>query len=505
MKKSGLLLHISSLPSDFGIGDLGPAAFQFVDYLVENGYQYWQILPLYQTGYGNSPYNPLSAFALNPYLISPDLLFEDGLIDRQDLAVAQIPASNQVPFDSVYRLKDKLLLKASDNFLSDIEIYDFIESNALYMKPYLAYITLSKLYGDSDWQLFRNEHRSYSEALYDSLFRKYGRAMLQAAGAQAIAKDQIHRLHDYASSQGLQLIGDMPLYLSYNSSEVWANQQLFDLDGRGSRLHAAGVPADAFSQEGQMWGNPVYNWERMREDGFQLFIHRLKHALGYLDKLRLDHFIGYVNYWSVPCLADPATGSTQVPDNALGGTWVPALPADFFPLLAEQFPPDVFIAEDLGILNAEVCHYRDFYNLPGMIILQFCFEEGVPDVAKYPANRFIYTGTHDNPTLQEWFSNLEENSPSRLNLLSFVKENPLLFAGLGLEGPADIARSIHKVMCVIARMSGCENVIIPVQDLLGLASEARMNVPGTALGNWQWRLSGFDELFKIHTLCDAGR
>ncbi|MBP7205180.1 MAG: 4-alpha-glucanotransferase [Candidatus Cloacimonetes bacterium] len=501
MKNLGVLLHISSLPSAYGIGDLGPEAYQFADILVERGFKYWQILPLYQTGYGNSPYNPLSAFALNPYLISPDLLYEDGLIDLPDLEAAKLPPSDNVPYDTVYRLKDQLIAKAVDNFLSDIEIYEFIESNALYMKPYLAYITLIKLYGDDDWHLFREEHRKYSEELYESLFKSYGRQMLRAACAQAMVKDQLYRLKDYLNSQGLQLIGDMPLYLAYHSAEVWSNPHLFDLDANGNRNRVAGVPADAFSENGQLWGNPLYRWDVMREDGFQLFVHRIRNALGHLDKVRLDHFIGYVNYWAVPLKAFGADGLPELPETALDGSWERARPEDFFPLLQAIFPSDRFIAEDLGILNGEVCSFRDLYELPGMIVLQFCFEESVPKVRDFPAERFLYTGTHDNPTVREWYENLAEDSPSRINLLSFIRENLPLFAGLGLEDLTDVEASIHTILCLIAQDSGCDNIIVPVQDILGLGSSARMNVPGTALGNWQWRLTDFDALLQTPFPC----
>lgn len=496
MKKNGILLHISSLPSDHGIGDLGPSAYQFADLLEENSYVYWQILPLYQTGYGNSPYNPLSAFALNPYLISPDLLYQDGLIDAPDLETAQLPRNQQVPYDSVFKSKERIINIAADNYLTREEIDAFIESNAAYMKPYLAYITLCKLYGSNDWHLFREEHRHYSEELFQSLLDKFSGPMLTAASAQAIARDQLTRLKEYINSRGIQLIGDMPLYLAYHSSEVWANQSLFDLDADGNRLHVAGVPPDLFTSEGQLWGNPVYRWEKLGETGFKLFIDRLKHALSYLDKLRLDHFIGYVNYWSVPCPPDPETGVPEPPENALNGEWMPAAPSELFPILEKEFPPEVFIAEDLGVLNEEVCRYRDEFGLPGMIILQFCFNEGIPKVELYPPDRFLYTGTHDNPTLQEWFQNLEPGSPTLENLLGFIKENKEIFSGLGLEDLQDIADSIHQIMVIIARNSGCNNVIVPAQDLLGADSSARMNVPGTALGNWQWRLEDFEGLFK---------
>jgi 4-alpha-glucanotransferase len=493
MKKYGLLLHITSLPNEFGIGDLGPSAYQFADYLAENGYKYWQILPLNQTGYGNSPYNPLSAFALNPYLISPELLYEDGLIDLPDLMSAKLPVGNQVPYESVYRLKDILLKKAGMNYLSDMEIYDYIESNALHLKPYLAYKTLCNLYGDNDWHLFQPEHKQYSDALYETLFRQYSRFILTCACSQALVKDQLHRLKDYLNSQGLLLIGDMPLYLSYHSAEVWSNQHLFDLNAFGERLNVAGVPPDAFSSDGQLWGNPLYNWGLIAESGFKLFSQRITSALSYLDIMRLDHFIGYVNYWSVKCPFDQY-GHPILPADAKQGSWQRAKPDGFFSNLRDSFPPESFIAEDLGILNDEVCRYRDHFDLKGMIVLQFCFEEGVPDPSSYPRNRFIYTGTHDNPTSREWFESLASDSLSRSNLINYVENNRALFAGLALDSEESIATSISKIMCIIAKSSGCENVIIPVQDVLGDGS-LRMNVPGTALGNWQWRMKNFDTLF----------
>jgi len=494
VKNLGLLLHISSLPSDFGIGDFGPNAYLLADLLLEKGFKSWQILPLYQTGYGNSPYNPMSAFALNPYLISPELLYEDGLIDLPDLEAAQLPIGDQVPFEAVYRLKDQLLATASENYLCDNKLEAFIEKDALYLKPYLAYTTLCKLYGETDWNLFRAEHQRYSDKLYDELFNDYERQMLQVACAQVFARDQLLRLKDYLSSQGIQLIGDMPLYLSHQSSEVWANQHLFDLDSNGNRLRVAGVPPDAFSEKGQLWGNPLYRWEAMRADGFKLFFDRINHALQYLDKLRLDHFIGYVNYWAVDCPKDPQTGLPQMPEDALGGSWEKALPQDFFSQLQKQFPLEKFIAEDLGVLNGDVCDFRDRYGLPGMIVLQFCFEEGIPEPRDFPPERILYTGTHDNPTIREWYENLEPESPSRLNLLNYIRKNAELFAGLGLESIEDIEASIHAIFCQISQNSGCENLIFTAQDLLGLGSDARMNIPGTALGNWQWKLEDLSQL-----------
>jgi 4-alpha-glucanotransferase len=492
-QRKGILLHLSSLPGEYGIGDLGYEAYQFADWLTANAYSCWQILPVYHTGYGNSPYNPISAFALNPCLVSPELLYEDGLVNLPDLNAAKLPRGTRIAYDSVIRSKHKLLEIAADNYIANNDITEYIESNALYLKPYMAYLSLARLYGDTNWQSFRPEHRRYSESLYRSLYGKFKRSMDQTAAGQVIINDQLQRFKAFLASRNLTLIGDMPLYLSYESSEVWANQDLFLLDGQGNRLQVAGVPPDAFSCDGQLWGNPLYRWDKMRETGFSLFQRRISHALEYLDLLRLDHFIGYVNYWSVPCEIDPRSGTPVLPATAMEGEWLKAEPETFFEAMTQSFDTKRFIAEDLGILNPEVCRIRDDNGFPGMIILQFCFEEGIPDVSSYPASRYLYTGTHDNPTLREWYEELSDDSPSQRNLLAFIRENPHLFDPALVSGPK-LERNVHKLMMAIALSSGCGTVIFPLQDVLGYDSSARMNVPGTALGNWQWRLEDLSEL-----------
>ncbi|HNQ44485.1 MAG TPA: 4-alpha-glucanotransferase, partial [Candidatus Cloacimonadota bacterium] len=285
---------------------------------------------------------------------------------------------------------------------------------------------------------------------------------------------QLTTLRNYMSKQGVSLIGDVPLYLSYDSAEVWAHQDLFELNESGIRLAMAGVPPDAFAVGGQLWGNPIYRWDILAETGFELFTRRFGHILRYFDFLRLDHFIGYVNYWRVDC------PDGTVPDTAIHGEWVRARPEDFFATLIANFGCEPFIAEDLGILNDYVCHIRDSSKFPGMIILQFCFEEGVPDVAAFPSDRFLYTGTHDNSTTRGWWKALSPESASQQNFVSYCQEHEYQ------EYPT--SDNVHTLMMRIALDSGCERVIFPMQDILGLDDEARMNVPGVPLGNWTWRM-----------------
>jgi 4-alpha-glucanotransferase len=288
-------------------------------------------------------------------------------------------------------------------------------------------------------------------------------------------------LKKYISEAGISLIGDIPLYVAYESADVWANQDIFSLTESGERVQVAGVPPDAFSDEGQLWGNPVYLWDEIEKDGFQWFRNRISKALSYYDYLRLDHFIGYVNYWTIP--AGEVT--------AINGSWVKAMPDEFIASLVEQCGAEKFIAEDLGILTPEVCDYRDRYGFPGMIILQFCFDERVPDIASFPANKIIFSGTHDNQTTRGWFETYVVERPHVLsNLVQYLCQNGLIANEDELS-----TVSISSLFVKIAEGSPCEASIIPMQDLLGLADDARMNIPGTALGNWQWRMKGS---FPIH-------
>ncbi len=483
MKGRGVLLHLSSLPTDYGIGDLGPVAFEFVDWLKIQGYNLWQILPINYCGYGNSPYNPLSSYAAFPYLISPECLYEDGLISKKDLIAAQLPRSNQVVYEAVYRAKDELFSIAVENYLKLHDIEDFIAAEADWIKPFMTFHTLSELYHSTAWFRWDEAHKHYSVDLYREMYRNYPDHMKSVAVLQAIFCSQFEALKKYIKEAGISLIGDIPLYVAYESADVWANQEIFSLDKSGERVQVAGVPPDAFSDEGQLWGNPVYRWDRMEDDNFQWFRNRLLKALSFYDYLRLDHFIGYVNYWSIP--AGEVT--------AINGGWIEAKPERFFASLVEQCGAEKFIAEDLGVLTPEVCAYRDRYGFPGMIILQFCFDDRVPDIASFPANKIIFSGTHDNQTTRGWFETYVMERPQVLANL----EQYLMQSGLITKTEELSADSVSSMIVRIAEASPCETSIIPMQDLLGLADEARMNIPGTALGNWQWRMGSS---FPVHTV-----
>jgi 4-alpha-glucanotransferase len=494
MKQTGILMHIASLPTRFGIGDFGPAARLFADYLVDSGHKIWQILPLNHCGYGNSPYNPLSAFALFPSLVSPEMLFEAGLIDYSDLEEAVLPESDMIVYEEVCRSKEKLLNIATRHYLESNDIYPYINANAHWLKPYMVFNALNRLYDYSCWDTWRPEHRGYNEALYEDMLRMFKPQMLTQAAIQALLAEQLSALKQYLTGLGIQLMGDLPIYLSYHSADVWANQHLFKLDASGKRTAMAGVPPDAFSTEGQLWGNPIYRWDSNPEDVINLFEQRISHSLRYLDSLRLDHFIGYVNYWCVSCPIDDQSGEMEQPVNAMSGEWKKACPEMFFDRITTRFGTNPFIAEDLGILTPEVCQWREKYGFPGMIVLQFCFQDSVPKVEEYPPDRIIYTGTHDNPTTREWFGELDPDSDEMRHFAAFLHSHPDTV-------PDDhratdvLPFTIHKrhaapIMIAIAMLSGCETAIIPMQDILNLDASARMNVPGTALGNWQWRMLG---------------
>jgi 4-alpha-glucanotransferase len=465
LKEKGVLLHLSSLPNSFGIGDLGPAAYAFADYLVEHDFGIWQLLPLNICGYGNSPYNPISAFAHNPLLISPQMLYEDGLVSSD--ALYSVPASNKVDYPLVTKLKMPLLKKAAQNYIQRHDIYEYIDVNIKWILLYLSYLHYSRLYGHDRWYLWGEEHRQANLLKIDDLDSE----LLEAAAIQAIFDDQFQRLSKYLKRKKIRLFGDIPLYLSYESAELWANQSLFDLDEEGRRLSVAGVPPDAFAEGGQLWGNPTYDWQSMQKDGFELFLRRIEHALDCFDLLRLDHFIGYVNFWKVP------SPNGILPEDAKGGYWENALPESFFEKLRAKFPLQRFVAEDLGVLSDDVISMREKLALPGMIVLQFCFDSGIPEPQNYPTDRIIYTGTHDNHSTRGWWDALALDAPARKNLEAYCKKHLMDFPR---------SQNIHHILTQIAQKSGCRISIIPMQDLIG--SPMRMNTPGTALGNWEWRL-----------------
>jgi 4-alpha-glucanotransferase len=472
-RASGLLMHVTSLPSPYGIGDLGSSAFSWIDRLHDAGQSWWQSLPLGPTGYGNSPYQPMSSFAGNALLISPGSLISDGLIQASD-AESHFSA-DAVDYDSVIPFKKRLLEAAWANFKAGqrrdrnlAPAYDeFCARQAHWLKDYALFRALKEKYRQAyylEWpaELVQRRPSALAEAR-----RELANQMDQICFAQFLLFRQTDQLKEHAHARGVSLIGDLPFFVSPDSSDVWANPELFLLDEQLRPRFVAGVPPDYFSAQGQLWGNPVYNWDALRSTGYGWCIDRLRALLAHVDVIRLDHFRGFAAAWHVPAGA-PTSQS---------GQWVAGPGASFFQAVQTELGHLPFIAEDLGFITPDVYALRDQFRLPGMRVLQFAFD-GHADNPYLPHNfvhnTVAYTGTHDNATTRQWYEELPDYQ--RQNFWSYFKRPP--------GSSADAAPELMR----LAWSSPAALAIAPLQDLLNLGSEARMNVPGHADGNWRWRV-----------------
>jgi 4-alpha-glucanotransferase len=469
---SGVLLHPTSFPSPFGIGDLGPGARRFIDFLAETGQQIWQVLPLGPTGFGNSPYMCYSAMAGNPLLISPELLRDQGLLSQEDFAnLPKFPA-DEVDFESVAAYKMALLKKAYETFrakASDQQRHEFnlfCQEKADWLDDYALFMALKEDQAGASWHTWEPAlaHRTH-DALEKARFRLPGPIFFQKFIQYEFAR-QWAELKQYANSRNIYIVGDIPVYVAHDSADVWARPANFSLDVRtGEPAMMAGVPPDYFSATGQLWGNPIYNWGRLKKTRFAWWIQRFRVLREYVDYIRIDHFRGFESYWAVP------RGETT----AVKGRWVKAPGEAFFETLREELGELPVMAEDLGVITPEVEALRDRFEFPGMRVLQFAFgsDPANPFLPfNYNRNCVVYTGTHDNNTTVGWFEN-DLNDYERTNLLSY----------LGGVSPDGIQWDLIRLA-----LSSIANVaIIPLQDILGLGKDARMNRPGAAEGNWHWR------------------
>ncbi len=469
IRGSGLLLHVTSLPSRYGIGDLGPGAVTWVDRLHEAGQSWWQSLPLGPTGYGNSPYQPLSSFASNGLVVSPDWLIEDGLLRSSDLPSGVFPEA-AVDYDAVIPFKHGLLEKAWANFQAGARIdlrvahEQFQSEQAHWLNDYALFHALNAKFHSEYYLDWPKELVEREPTALDRARRKLADQVGLASFEQFVLFRQADRLKAHAHDRGIKLLGDLPFFVSPDSSDVWANPELFLLDQHHHPRFVAGVPPDYFSAMGQLWGNPVYNWDVHRESGYRWWICRLRALLTHVDVIRLDHFRGFVAAWHVP--AGAATAQT--------GSWVQGPCVEFLSAVQKELGALPFIVEDLGMITSDVYALRDEFRLPGTRVLQFAFDGHADNPhlpGNYVTNSVVYTGTHDNPTTRGWYEDLPDDQ--RRSLWKCV--------------PEGTTRDAAPALMELAWSSRAVLAMAPLQDLLNLGNEARMNVPGRIEGNWRWR------------------
>ncbi len=470
-RASGLLLHISSLPSRGGIGDLGPAAYDFANFLESAGQCIWQVLPLNPVGYGNSPYAALSAMAGNPLFVSLEVLCDWGWTSTERVRDAALPGPHgNVDFDAVVERKLPVLREAAANFLDKHteqqwkRFQTFQKDKAAWLDDYVAFVVLRQVHGNTLWTEWEKPLAHREKEAFARFVREHERELMVEKAVQFAFDEQWFHLHSYCRERGVQLMGDVAIFVSFDSADVWTNPELFELREDGTPARVAGVPPDYFSKTGQRWGNPLYRWDKLAERGFGWWVERMSRANELFDMIRLDHFRGFEAYWAIP--GDDET--------AVNGEWVKAPGHALFSKLKRELGELPFVAEDLGVITPEVDALRTGFELPGMRILQFGFgNRGAHNYLphRFDSNTVVYTGTHDNDTTLGWWQNgatIEEKAAVEVYLQP------------GADGPV-------WALIRAASVSVADICLFPVQDVIGAGSEARMNVPSAANGNWSWR------------------
>jgi 4-alpha-glucanotransferase len=469
-RSSGILLHPTSLPGPFGIGDLGPQAHRWLDFLSKAGCGLWQVLPLGPTGYGDSPYQSFSAFAGNPYLISPENLLEDGLLHPNDLVERPDFPPGKVDFGKVINWKIGLLDRAFIQFQHSASKelradFDSFRSEHIYwLDDFSLFMALKEAHGGGPWVDWPRPLSGREEGALRQAQEKHAVAIQRQEFRQFVFFRQWDSVRQHAGNENIRIIGDIPIFVAHDSAEVWARPELFYLDDQGNPTVVAGVPPDYFSKTGQLWGNPLYRWDVHQADGYSWWLKRLSAVLGMVDLVRLDHFRGFAGYWEVP----------YGEKTAVKGRWVAGPGIDFFTQVEKSLGDLPIIAEDLGVITPDVVEMRERFNLPGMRILQFAFEGGPTDPFlphNHEKNSVIYTGTHDNDTSRGWYERVSEREKSFYR--RYLNRD-------GSQVAWDLIRATWGSVAVFA--------IAPMQDFLSLGNEARMNYPGNPSGNWYWRM-----------------
>lgn len=479
-RASGILLHPTSLPGQFGIGDLGPKAFEFVDFLEEAKQKYWQILPLGPTGFGDSPYQCFSAFAGNTLLISPEKLVEDKLLGDPELESRPEFTAHRVEFGSVYEWKNTILPLAYKRFHQTTSVdlrgkfETFSQENEWWLEDYAAYKAIKTAQDQKPWYEWP-EHLKLRdpESLKAEADRLYDQIQAEKF-YQFLFYKQWADLKGYANKKGIKIIGDIPIFVALDSADVWCNQDKFKLKANGSPMVVAGVPPDYFSKTGQLWGNPIYDWESMRKDGFHWWVARVAFTLKTVDVVRVDHFRGFAAAWEVP-------GGEKTAEN---GRWVEVPGNELFSAMKRAIGDMAIIAEDLGVITPDVEELRDGFEFPGMRILQFAFggdAENHDLPHNYTRNCVAYTGTHDNDTTVGWWFS-QAGAGSTRDETAITREHDYCLKYLCTDGS-----QIHWDFIRAVWASVADTAIAPVQDLIGIGTEGRMNLPASDSGNWYWR------------------
>lgn len=465
---AGVLLHPTSLPGAYGIGNLGQSSRDWVDFLAESNLSYWQICPLGPTGYGDSPYQCYSAFAGNLYLLDWSVLTELGLCTSDDLIDFLSLPSGHCDFTKLLDLYHDLREVIESNwagFSPEAAYQGFYDENEKWLKPYVYFRGLKKMHGEQSWIDWPAKHRNFEKLDWGKLPESVVLSAEVEGYLQFKFFEQWYSLKDYANERGVQIVGDIPIYVSYDSADVWSQRELFQLNKKGEKKTQAGVPPDYFSVTGQLWGNPLYNWEKLKDLKFQWWMDRFEQNFAMYDLVRIDHFRAFESYWSVPASHDTAEK----------GKWVPGPGIDFFIELTKQFPAGKVIAEDLGVITPEVRALCDETGYPGMAVLHFGFGHEMDSehlLHNVGQNTVLYAGTHDNDTTVGWYRSLPDF------------EQDLVRKYLGVSGEEigwDLIRGMFR--------SHAELIVVTTQDLLSLGGEARFNYPGQALGNWDWRMT----------------
>lgn len=468
-RSCGTLVHPTSFPSKYGMGDLGHEAYEFINFLEETGQTIWQVLPLSPTGYGNSPYASYSAFAGNPYLISPDKLEEKGYITAEDLSKAFLPMTTEADYETSYEKKDTLYKKAFDQFKSssskDVQkkLANFKKQNSYWLEDYTLFMACSLSNNRAPWNKWDKNLAQRKPSAIKKAKKTFADEIEYQTWLQFEFFEQWKVLKNYANSKNIRVVGDIPIFVDHNSADVWSHSEFFAVDKQGNRELVAGVPPDYFSETGQLWGNPLYKWKAIQKDNFSWWIERFRQMFDLFDAIRVDHFRGFDEYWEVKA-------SEKTAEN---GEWVKAPGVELFTTIKEKLGSLPIIAEDLGLMTQGVEDLRDQFNFPGMKILQFAFDSDSTNSFlphNYPQNCVTYTGTHDNDTTIGWYNSAPEVEQHRAR--EYTKSD-------GSEIQWELIR--------LGMFSVADQAIFPLQDFMNLESRYRMNTPGTVGDNWMWR------------------